>query len=65
MQTSEKVNIGTGISRGPKPILNTSALTGEFDKVLQQADSTRYSFETGILVAVNPDLWNERGTVNT
>jgi hypothetical protein len=44
MQTSEKVNIGTGIRRGAKPILVTSALTGVFDKVLQQADSTRYSF---------------------
>ena len=58
MQTSEKVNICTGIIRGPKPILITSAFTGVFDRVLQQAGSTRYKFETGILVAVNPDLTN-------
>jgi hypothetical protein len=32
---------------------------------LQQADSTRYNFETGILVAVNPDLRNTRGTIIT
>jgi hypothetical protein len=65
MQTSEKLKLGAGIRSGPKPILNTSGLTGVFDKVLQQADSTRYKFETGILVAVNPDLRNTRETLNT
>jgi|LauGreDrversion4_2_1035121.scaffolds.fasta_scaffold622002_2 hypothetical protein len=65
MQISEKVNIGTGIRSGPKPILKTSGLTGALDNVLQQADSTRYNFETGILEAVNPDLRNMRGTLIT
>ena len=65
MQTSEKVNIGTGIIRGPKPILNISAFTGVFDKVLQHPGSTRYKFEAGILVAVNPDLRNVSQTLVT
>jgi hypothetical protein len=41
MHNSEKVKNGTGIRSGPKPIFNTSALTGVFYKVLQQAGSTR------------------------
>ena len=54
------MNNGTGILSGPNPIFKTSASIGVFYIVLQQAGSIWYSYETGILVAVNPNLLNER-----